>query len=734
MNNLKIEIQSREHIIQLLRQTSVSAYRREVSWGISGLCRLIGYQTDNENDTGINSVKESIKDNWDNRGSLCTNKDNVPLLATFATSGQGKTELCMQLVKDEKLHEGLDGIRELLAIHISFNQITCYDPDIDTSPVNSIASRVIQALIGLQTSSKYSFALFSHYNTLFELFDDVREGLRNPDFPIYDNEFGILLCVDETLKIPPPELKKFLNALGELQQKSLSVSIPTFALFTGLHFGKIFRDFRTESGRSLALVPLCMISSHSMVSIESRIYEDLINMLRLCNNSDEHFMSYELRRIVKWMALMIGHNFRALEFSLKRLYSILFSGEMINKYKALNVNLESRSILSDSCGYHANPKYYIPTDQWNDGSLARKYMYASFTGIMSAVDWTNESMYKLCVNIFCKLAYEYDNENEDNIWWPEDDDLIEAEKYGIIYIKKRNEDALQDVQPRVSLPYLFLASEKFCNKHFLVSGNDFILGRINEGSTEAMLPLILANIGIALHGIVCSLPTAFEYIMIYLELFRISVFLRHRESNDRLSLQDILPNSIVKGYSADDDDDINLSAWILEESTTITPLDRLQLTKSEKKTNKDKNPALWLIEKQLDLDISSNRVALIESLQSQSRAIEYVARHFTINDSNGDDKPTLWLASMKLRDSSSVNSIVGFINEIHDIARLSSLPCDCQYFAVLYCCWSTNKILQYIPSLPDGSIIIPAETLRRVLRPFGGGYLDLIIEEKSLRL
>jgi hypothetical protein len=58
--------------------------------GVTSLCHLIKYKQSNKD--GINAVINGLRFLWNNK-DISQNKENTPLMCTFAISGQGKTEL-----------------------------------------------------------------------------------------------------------------------------------------------------------------------------------------------------------------------------------------------------------------------------------------------------------------------------------------------------------------------------------------------------------------------------------------------------------------------------------------------------------------------------------------------------------------------------------------------------------------------------------------------------------------
>lgn len=121
-----------------------------------------------------------------------------------------------------------------------------------------------------------------------------------------------------------------------------------------------------------------------------------------------------------------------------------------------------------------------------------------------------------------------------------------------------------------------------------------------------------------------------------------------------------------------------------------------------------------------------------QSNSCTTMTIEYVANHFERVLPNLSTEPVLLLASMKLRETRSVNPLQE-LQKVHTLASELGLA-PAQYVAALYCCADTVQcqMIQASPEFLPGSLLVPAETLQNVLRPFGMSYLVQIIKEKSL--
>lgn len=723
---------SRHKVKELLRKANgISNMRSKTRKMIPGLSRLIGYQCANESHSavGIDSVKNRLEELWLRRGSGA-NKNNVPILSTFATAGQGKTELCLQLVLDECLHEKLDGVEEMVAIHITFNQATPFTTgDSNMGLPNAVAHRVIRSIVAEEGNmNKYPWREMRCYENLHDLIADVRESLKRPEWT--DNQFGILLCVDETLKIAAADselCKSLLEDLGALQQNALETNVPTFVLVTGLHYDKTFQEFQTSSGRPLKLVTLPMLATHALSNVARNISAQLIEVAKWDPSFEEAKMSARVHRMVLWMLNMTGRHFRALEESVKRIFAILVSDLALSKYKENTIPEESWSVFASSSDFQPNPEYHdICINNWDESKVRITLSYAFMSTVQARLD--DEDLFNFCCDLFCNLVYQYDQGTEEAFYVVETEMMIRAETLGVVFIKKRKADTLSSVQPRVSLPYLFNAARTIFrgrqrSRMMVDSDNPELLLKGVRGKLSSLLPALLANIGVCLNGLVSNLPTSFELVMPFVELFRIHIFSIFR-SDDPIQLEDVLPGIIVKPRSAVTPN-IQVPSWVLDNE--LTPMERLPRPRTG-----SKDPANVLIDTLKDrtneeAEASSRLVALMQPTKGNTKGIEYAARHVVEVNENDVERPLLWLASMKLREASTSSMLPKLARRVHEVASESQLSPD-QYYAVLYGCWPRESVPTEL--LLENTVVVPSETIQKVLRPFVGGCLELVMTEK----
>eukprot|EP01039_Chlorochromonas_danica_P010084 gene10084-11161_t len=85
---------------------------------------------------------------------------------------------------------------------------------------------------------------------------------------------------------------------------------------------------------------------------------------------------------------------------------------------------------------------------------------------------------------------------------------------------------------------------------------------------------------------------------------------------------------------------------------------------------------------------------------------------------------------MKLRQKTDVvavaNNLHKFVRE--EVRKNHSLPLDRDYYAMIYCCAPKKNV--DVAKLPNGTIVVPFESVRGLLYPFGLNKLSVVVEEK----
>jgi hypothetical protein len=101
---------------------------------------------------------------------------------------------------------------------------------------------------------------------------------------------------------------------------------------------------------------------------------------------------------------------------------------------------------------------------------------------------------------------------------------------------------------------------------------------------------------------------------------------------------------------------------------------------------------------------------------NNAEAIAYAARHFSAYDEDSGAHGQLLPST--LSRAAAASSLPALAEDVHRIARDACASNATSYYAVLYGCWPKAEVA--IATLPPRTVVVPLETLRKVLRPFGG--------------
>eukprot|EP01033_Poteriospumella_lacustris_P009329 gene9329-6684_t len=715
---------------------------------LPGLSRLIGYQDvdDEGNSIGISTVKKNMRDIWMHRGLQAT-KNTVPIMSTFAAAGQGKTELCLRLSVAVDLHEGLDSVNEVLAIPISFNQHTTYDPEKDANVEQALMDRILDCLLWDEHRVTDRYRIRSIYDELKDLFDDIRAALRG----FVDPSLGILLCVDETLKVEGHQRLKMLELLSTFQQQSLRQGKPNFVLTTALHYDQGYEDFRRNFRRPLKLVNLPMVSHARLNDVATSIVNDLLAILQYDELWRERQCEYNqyLRRLTLWMVHMVGRHFRALENGVNRLFAIFVSCDLLKKYQQDNVREEERCVFGSDY-FAAREEHYWKHQQTalTSGALQRTLFSSFLATVMTR--GKEEALLAYCCELLGRFTRHCDlldtTEDSDELFVEEDAQMICAETAGVAFIKARHPDRLSSVQPRVSLPFVFSAAKYMVSYTYARYGTAATEegGELRQRSPQLLTdlgPLLLANIGLAIQGglLLSNPPLAFQHLLLYVELYRVCL-IRQRSDGDQhresVTLVEVLPGAVVVG-DADSTTTTNATSSSVEVNPSVwtTPVKVADVVEPRKKRCRGSDEeeedgagagsdvAVSLINTACQQQQQRNCPVLSWTPSNGGRSnnaevIAYAACHFSAYDEDsGAHGQLLWLASTQFR-AAAASSLPALAEDVHRIARDACASNATSYYVVLYGCWPKAEIA--IATLPPRTVVVPLETLRQMLRPFGG--------------
>ena len=670
---------------------------------ISGLCDLIGYQQEailesSGAATGVNSVKNSLENIWKNRDANAS-KESVPIMTTVATMGQGKTELCRQLVLADDLHVNLEDVDLLRSFSVSFNQGTSYSVTEESSMSieQSLCWRLACAVLG---SCDHKLA-FTNYS-LADLIDDIRDCISDIKGC---QKLGLLINIDEFLKIRSPENQKILlELIAGLQQALLERSEPLFFLVTSLSFSTSMYKFRTESGRPISLILLPMISDSSLRTVCQTVYEDILEAATASSSIDfrkevEH--RGDLQRLVVSAVWFSGRHFRSLETMLRSIFEMTVSPASKVRSSELKTSKLARSPY-----FNASTEATLILDT---REVKDRWAILVCGCVSHALRMPNlHELFPVLLQLFLSLVV---NDNRIVI---ENDHIYELENAGVLFVRSRTPNAITSINPRVSLPFLYLYGQQLTRNALWI-----------PGPLSTHIPWLLVDIFSGVNGLDEELSHAFEKVMPAVELVRIQALFSFERRTD-ISLFDILPECIFKPWTAES---LSLSSWVCDSAKKMVPSTPLETNALDRKKGSDH---LFRMACSMALNDKSSSVVITQDRRAVLPMVEHIGRSFTaLNpDDIVDKKEVLTLNSMKLRRASSHDSPEKLANEMHRYVKENTDLLDSDYYAVIYCCVPRGNI-DY-DSVHPGTIIVPLESLRILLGPFGATSLLYLAEMKGI--
>jgi hypothetical protein len=656
------------------------------------LRNLIEYQQSNDSvqKTGLCSANEVLGKLWSRKGKQARNKEEVFLTCVFGSAGQGKTEFCRQFVQSPDVLANV-GI-QLLSTFISFNQNTAYNSSTDKDIEQAVIQRVCATFLDCALSQIPSNLQMPNNIDVM-----MRVLLKASGLMTHNNNSakpGVCLLVDELLQVAEAPRRELLNILASLQQQYLIEEYPIFFIVTSLRATPVVNVIR----RPLLPIHLPVLAGQSLATAATQIYHYLLQVATrhlIANQADSHETKMikeaeamkvdecgALKRLVFVAVSMSGHHFRSLEYAVKALYLLVVSAS--NHSQLPERFCSSPSDLKNSVDLMAV-----------GGSLAKVLEKVSSNSTTSMNDAENLRLFQRALELFLSLIHSPDHYHD------EDEEL---QRTGRLFAKLRDQNRLNRIVPMVNLPHLFTFSYTIANEV------DLNLAR----PLMDHAPALIAGVGKLINKVAKELAGAFEMAMPLIELLRA---LAYKTSNPagEVSLAQILPGAIVRGWSDNDTEQSSLYVVSTVFTEAIIPIQPLATLVGD--------PEQLAIAAILQAQNPTNRQAIIVSQQEKSmKTIEYVARHFV--DVKG--RIPLLLCSMKLREASNSQSAVSVANDIHVLARKAGLINE-NYYAVVYCCQPAEDINPL--ALPPGTVVICAGTVMQMLHPFGASCLLSLVTE-----
>lgn len=718
--------------INTLLKSCVRSMKENTERTTTGLCKLIGYQTSNDKDygvpTGIEAVRIAVNQLWKCKGNRAIHKENVPVMCVFATQGQGKTELCRSLVLSNKLHLELEDVDTIMCIHVSFNQFSTYS---QADEEMGIEKALILRVVRTTTSCRNLPASdCEKLNSLQDLLQAIRQACCKTTDSSEANRVGILLAVDEILKVTVvEERRKLLDALASLQQDELLNSLPTFVLITSLNYQFVQTHYVTETKRYITPILLPTIMEESFENISDAIFADI---LMAATAGDEMRRKKvvgqgDLRRLINVAVWQSGRNFRSLEEVIKAIFT-----------RVVSPTSRDAALKSKSSKLAAFPEYQSSSlaslNDLDNADVRRGLVEAlsvPANGIMANIK--KHDLYETALACFLSLIV-CPNEYIDEA------DVLELQMSGGLFVRSRREGKVNEIVPRVNLAFLYTYALQTCGarSEWRMTENSCYLTTDRKKQLRYHIPLLINNIGAAINGTVYGLADSFEHVLPWIELVRMHAF--HRKNSalhpPPVRLEAVLPDVIIALWDAHKD--FILAAHSELHTLEAIPTGELKETRDELKQAQGNAEDATKRLLEFTLREKGNYWVITQpsiTSKTKTKAVEYAATYFASyqEDDFGEidvssQTPILLVASVKLRDPSCVD-ILQELKKIHATCKACNLV-EGSYYAVLYCCNSASKVPDPV-FLPKGSIVVPIETLEKIFRPFGASCLLHIALKKS---
>jgi hypothetical protein len=117
-----------------------------------------------------------------------------------------------------------------------------------------------------------------------------------------------------------------------------------------------------------------------------------------------------------------------------------------------------------------------------------------------------------------------------------------------------------------------------------------------------------------------------------------------------------------------------------------------------------------------------------QSPNAVTEGVEYAAVHFHIRrDGDIIQKLIPFLCSMKFRENNSKETPEKVAKTVHDLIQSLGVVSRTEYYVMVYCCHKKAQLA----NIPPGTIVVPFETLGKVMKPFGASCLLSLATQKA---
>jgi len=461
---------------------------------------------------------------WARRGLVMKNKEECSIFATFGAGGQGKTELCRELVRHlpSALQKSCDTILACVCILISFNQETVWTSQENSDPsFKPIWKRFCMEMnIDMDNSWQPT--------SMENMIDFFREAAANA-YNVELRQTCVCLLLDEIINVFENNRREILNHLSAIQQSGLIHSFPTFFLTTSLKVEPVHQILTTESKRPLIPIPLPILEeTKTREYVTNQIVDAIFSFwdgVLLASEEKKIRGKGDLRRLVQRSVYHVGNHFRALEEFIKAAFQNLVPSSFSRSSKYVKYLQQAFLMGENECRSNLEEPYKLELVTPPSASDADEI-------------------------IACDIFSDHLLLGDGEYWVREQGDIARLLSYHIVFVRKRSTQDVFNFSPLISLPLLFRAWRNMRNQNLLYS----TLARI----ADLVMPTNMQEAS-----------TYFEEVILQLMLARLLIHAKKEISQPvRVPLKKLLPNAIIVPWDNQND---NLIVEVDQLSLMTTP-------------------------------------------------------------------------------------------------------------------------------------------------------------------
>ena len=637
------------------------------------LSQVIGYQ----GPSVLEEVCNQFATLWQNRRFMLQ-KEYCPLSVVFGVEGQGKTELCKQLVihlpqiiNQHKHFNSL--IKGSACFYLSFGQKTTWginEVDNNENIKKVIWWRFLDMFdIEYSTDNWEPMDLFQFLHFFRKVTAKVNKcGMK---------ETAICLLLDEIANVDLEPRKKILEYLPSIQQNHLCHNKATFFLITSLEAKYVADNLIVELNRPLSSISLPIIEDNNKKNVAKCIYDKIL----LCWNEylTEKAMkdirgSGSLLHLILFLVYHVSDHFRSLEVVLKKMIE-LFVPEQFVKFGFPEESIPIAIALNNNVG-----------ECKNNLENPLKFMHLISNNLCCSFLAGDQADYAHKLFFYKRMIDNNDSEDE-------------REPILQVIRDRAGVNRIYNILPYISLPYLFKywnwmhkRSDFFQNDHAFK--NDLLPEYENCSATpEEWTKLFFGSVP---NLLMSKTPQkAFATLIPVILFLRMIAYSASRRVR-WVSLNDLLPGLIFRPW---------------DDKNEVPRIDNINLADRTAcysyAAGDDPNRGL----EDLVLYFAKKEFFRFQNGNVDSKLIEFAGPfvfHF-----NSPKRLLLWSVKFQERMQIPLSTIANDImNEIDAINQPRK-----SFYSVIAVPQKRDEI--NIEEIPRGTIVLPYETLDVILRPFG---------------